>query len=95
MEALSLEVPVIASDARGNGELVGTDSGFIFHIGDVGALAGHMDWLIEHPTEALAMGALGRARMVERYDVAALLVLHDELYGGLLAERRADPVRSV
>ena len=94
MEALSLEVPVIASDARGNGELVGSDSGFIFHVGDVNALAGHMDWLIEHPTEAQAMGVRARARMVERYDIAALITLHDELYADLLAEREADPARS-
>ena len=94
MEALSLEVPVIASDARGNGELVGSDSGFVFHIGDVTALAGHMDWLIEHPAEAQAMGVRARARMVERYDIAALIALHDVLYGGLLAERDADPARS-
>jgi glycosyltransferase involved in cell wall biosynthesis len=93
MEALSLEVPVIASDARGNGELVGSDSGFIFPIGDVNALAGHMDWLIEHPAEAQAMGVRGRARMVERYDIAALIALHDELYADLLAEREADRAR--
>lgn len=94
MEGLSLEVPVIASDARGNGELVGSDSGFVFRIGDVQALAGHMDWLIDHPAEARAMGERGRARMVERYDIAALIALHDDLYGGLLSERRADPARS-
>jgi glycosyltransferase involved in cell wall biosynthesis len=94
MEALSLEVPVIASDARGNGELVGSDSGFIYPIGDVNALAGHMDWLIDHPAEAQAMGVRARARMVEQYDIAALIALHDELYAGLLSERMADPARS-
>jgi glycosyltransferase involved in cell wall biosynthesis len=94
MEALSLEVPVIASDARGNAELVGSDSGFIFRIGDVPALAGHIDWLIEHPTDAQAMGVRGRARMADRYDIATLIALHDELYASLLAERGADPARS-
>ena len=87
MEGLSLEVPVIASEARGNAELVGSDAGFIFPIGDARALAGHIDWLNEHPDEARAMGRAGRARMVERYDIGRLVPLHDELYASLLAER--------
>lgn len=88
MEALSLEVPVIASTARGNAELVGSDSGFIFEIGDVRALASHMDWLIEHPTDGLAMGRRGRERIVERYDLAGVVALHEELYASLLSGRR-------
>lgn len=95
MEGLSLEVPVIASDARGNAELVGSDAGFIFPIGDVRALAGHIDWLNEHPDEARAMGRAGRARMVERYDIDRLISLHDELYASLLAERPNNPPGSI
>ena len=87
MEAMSLEVPVIASTARGNAELVGRDSGFVVEVGDVRALADRMDWLIEHPEEALAMGRHGRARMVEHYDLARLLTLHEELYSSMLSER--------
>ena len=89
MEALSLEVPVIASTARGNRELVGDERGLTFETGDVGALAAAMDWLVEHPEERRAMGARGRARMVERYDIGVLLRLHEQLYEGLLAERGA------
>jgi glycosyltransferase involved in cell wall biosynthesis len=90
MEALALEVPVVASAARGNAELVG-DSGAVVPIGDVAGLASAMDGLIADPDGARAMGRRGRQRMVERYDLAALIGRHEELYAGLLAERRAAP----
>ena len=86
MEALALEIPVAASDARGNAELVG-DSGFIVPIGDAGGLARALDWLVEHPDERRMMGRLGRQRMVERYDLHIVIGLHDRMYDEVLAER--------
>jgi glycosyltransferase involved in cell wall biosynthesis len=86
MEALSLEVPVIASTARGNRELVG-DDGRIFPTGDVTTLARAMDWFIEHPAEARALGRAGRRRMVETYDIARLIARHEALYAELLRSR--------
>jgi glycosyltransferase involved in cell wall biosynthesis len=88
MEALALEIPVIASTARGNRELVGTDAGIIVPTGDIAALASAMDRLIDHPDEAHAMGLRGRERMVERYDLNVLLRMHRALYEEMLAERR-------
>ena len=87
MEALSLEVPVIASTARGNRELVGKDSGLLFDTGDVRGLADAMDRLIDHPDERRAMGRRGRERMVERYDLNVLIRMHEALYREMLAER--------
>ena len=87
MEALSLEVPVLASRARGNPEMVGDDAGVIFDIGDTEALARAMDRIVERPDEARDMGRRGRARMVERYDMPALIRMHEALYAELLAER--------
>ena len=83
MEALCLEVPVLATDARGNRELVDAD-GIIVPIGDVNSLARGMDWLIEHPEEMRAMGQHGRARMVGTYDVRTLTLRHERLYAELL-----------
>jgi glycosyltransferase involved in cell wall biosynthesis len=88
MEALSLEVPVIASTARGNAELVGVDSGLIVGTGDVAGFAAAMDWMIDHPRERHAMGVRGRARMVEGYDLEIVIQRHEELYRQMLAERR-------
>ena len=86
MEALALEIPVVASSARGNEELVGED-GFVVETGDARALAGVMDWLIEHPAEQRAFGRRGRQRMVDRYDLQHLIECHAALYAGMLAER--------
>lgn len=88
MEALALEVPVAASRARGNAELVG-DDGFVLPIGDVASLAGVLDWFIEHPTERRLMGQRGRMRMTERYDVGIVMGLHDSLYADVLGVRVA------
>lgn len=87
MEALALEVPVIASTARGNRELLAEDSGIVFETSDVQGLARAMDWMIDHPDERRRMGGRGRARMVERYDIRLLIRMHEELYEGMLAER--------
>ncbi len=93
MEALALEVPVIASTARGNRELVG-DDGIVVEVGDVPALSAAMDWLIDHRDEAAAMGRRARARMVRRYELGVVGDLHERLYDELLAERAARVSRS-
>ena len=87
MEALALTVPVVASTARGNAELV-RDSGFIVDTGDVVAIAHAMDWLADHPEDGRAMGARGRARIVDGYDVASVIDAHEALYAAMLRLRR-------
>jgi colanic acid/amylovoran biosynthesis glycosyltransferase len=96
MEALSLGVPVVASTARGNRELVGDRAGFIVPTGDVAALADRMDWLIEHPEERLSMGAEGQRRMRATFDLRQVLTLHEQLYETLLLEsrQRQEPARA-
>ena len=92
MEALALEVPVIASTARGNAELVEPESGVLVPTGDVIGFAAAMDRMLDRPRDRERMGAHGRARMVARYDIEHLLLLHERMYAGMLAERRREPV---
>jgi glycosyltransferase involved in cell wall biosynthesis len=87
MEALSLEVPVITSTARGNGELVGDDAGILFRTGDTRGLAEAMDRLIDKPDERREMGLRGRERMVAGYDLGLLIPMHEALYREMLSER--------
>ena len=89
MEALALEVPVIASTARGNRELIGIDSGIVVATGDVPGLAAAMDRLVDNPDERRAMGVRGRERMVEGYDLPILLRMHEDMYHAMIAERDA------
>ncbi len=87
MEALSLEVPVVSTDARGSADLVLPGAGFVVPVGDVGAMAQAMDRILDDPEEARAMAVRGRQRMVERYQVSSLIARHEVLYRELLAQR--------
>ena len=87
MEAMSLEVPVVATDARGSPDLVEPDAGIIVPVGDVPALARAMDRVLEDPDAARAMAATGRRRIVEQFELSTLLGHHEELYRDVLAER--------
>lgn len=87
MEALALEVPVIASTARGNRELVDPDRGILVPIGDARALAAAMDRIVDDPEAGRRMAARGRARMIERYDVYAVVREHEDMYRAMLAAR--------
>lgn len=87
MEALSLEVPVVTTDARGSPDVVAPDCGIVVPVGDVAALARAMDEILDDPSEAREMAARGRTRMVERYRISTLIDQHEALYRELLAER--------
>jgi glycosyltransferase involved in cell wall biosynthesis len=94
MEALSMEVPVITSAARGCGELVGDDRGQVVPIGAPMDMAAAMDRLAQRPEERLAMGRRGRQLMVERYGLDQLIAEHERLYAELLAVGRVQSVSS-
>ena len=86
MEALSLEVPAIVTDARGQEELVGTDRGVVVPIGAVEEMATAMHRLVRLPDSRNSMAARGRQLMVERYDLGAIISEHERLYGELLPD---------
>ena len=85
MEALSLEVPVVATDASGSPDLIGPDAGIVVPVGDVRALAAAMDRILDDPAEARAMAVRGRRRMVEHFEQSILIAQHEALYAGLLS----------
>ena len=89
MEALSLEVPVVTSAARGCYELVGTDRGFVVPIGATSEMAAAMDQLASDARGRGEMGKRGRKQMLERYELRYIIDEHQRLYDELLDERRA------
>jgi glycosyltransferase involved in cell wall biosynthesis len=69
-EALAMEVPVVASDACGLPEVVHPEWGRLVPAGDAGALgAALIDVLSLPPHERGALGAAGRAYVIEAFSV--------------------------
>ena len=87
MEALCLEVPAIATDVRGNRDVLADGGGILVPLGDVDALAKAMAWVLDHPDEATALGRQGRQAMAT-YDLDAVLAEHLALYEEIVRERR-------
>ena len=94
MEGLLLEVPVVASTARGNPELVDEHSGFIYPTGDIDALAAALDRILDDPAAAREMGLHGRQRMVDEYEISKLIEQHEAMYAAMLAGIDVGPHRS-
>jgi glycosyltransferase involved in cell wall biosynthesis len=88
MEALSLEVPVITSAARGSRELVDGDRGQVVPIGAPAEMARAMDRLHRDPATRVEMGRHGRRLMVDRFSLRRMIEEHERLYRELLAESR-------
>lgn len=79
MESMSLGVPVIASNIRGNRDLLNSGGGLLIPVGDLNGLAQAMSWILRHPAEASAMGEVGRERLDE-FDLDSVLTMHGKLY---------------
>ncbi len=86
LEAMAMELPVVATAVEGTLELIEPDvTGLLTPLEDAGALASAMAYLLAHPERARAMGREARARSAERYDLAraamGLSAIYDELLG--------------
>jgi glycosyltransferase involved in cell wall biosynthesis len=79
MESMSLCVPVIGSDIRGNKDLLARGGGLLVPVGDIKGIADAMNWILSHRNEAVAMGEIGRQR-VARFDLDSVLKMHEKLY---------------
>jgi glycosyltransferase involved in cell wall biosynthesis len=90
MEALCLEVPVIATRIRGVTDLLADGGGLLVEVGDVDGIVDAMTWLLDHPDEARALAEHGRDRL-RPYGVDELIQAHDELYERALALRDSVP----
>jgi glycosyltransferase involved in cell wall biosynthesis len=83
-EYMSAGLPVIASDfALWRGIIEEAECGLLVDPNDPAAIATAIQWVIDHPQEALAMGARGRRAVLDRYnwdsEAAKLVSLYDDL----------------
>lgn len=83
MESLSLETPVIGSDIRGTRELISSEGGILFPVGNVEKLADAINYLLHHPQSAFMMGKKGREHM-SNFDLRHIIKMHESLYAEAL-----------
>ena len=89
LEAAFAGLPLIATRCGGPEEIVEHEAtGFLVPVGDVAGMAARMAWLLDHPTEAAAMGQNGHALVVTRFAPAAARDLYLSLF-----DVDADPKR--
>ena len=88
LEALALGLPVVASDATGNAEIIrpGVD-GLLVAPTDPAAWAAALDRLLGDPALAARLGASGRRRAREDFAVDRMLDRTLAVYHAVLAER--------
>lgn len=80
MEAMAAGKPIVATDVRGNRDLVRHGvNGFLVPLGDPGALARHLVLLLKDPALAQEMGERGR-KMIRPYALENVLKEMAEIY---------------
>lgn len=89
MESMCQAVPVIGTQIRGTTDLLTDGRGLLVPVGDVRRLADAMAWILDHPTEARALGERGRDAMAA-YDISNIVRLHEDLYESILGKAPAN-----
>lgn len=88
MEAMAAGKPVVASNVRGNRDLVEDGrTGLLVELGDVAGLATALHKLISDPDMRKRMGAAGRRR-IEDYSLQRVLVEMSDIYARYLQFQR-------
>jgi glycosyltransferase involved in cell wall biosynthesis len=88
LEAMAAGLPVVASDVGGVGDIVVPgETGLLVPAADPDALASALARLLADPELRRRLGAAGRERARERFDLPALRAAHLELYARELARR--------
>jgi glycosyltransferase involved in cell wall biosynthesis len=88
LEAMASRLPVVVTAVGGNAEMVrqGLD-GLLAPRGDVAGIAAALARLLDDPATAQAMGAAGRARVEERYQLCGTVENYWRLYQRLSRRR--------
>lgn len=89
LEAMATGLPIVATRVGGNPEVVADgETGLLAPVGNPEALAEAMLTLLRDPQRADQMGAAGRQRVEEHFDLRKVAGRYDALYRSLLARSR-------
>jgi glycosyltransferase involved in cell wall biosynthesis len=83
MEAMSLEVPVIATHIRGSADLLGGGCGYLVPTSDPHAIAAAMEDVLTNPSKARQMSVAARLRIAD-FDIEKIEASHEQLYARVL-----------
>jgi L-malate glycosyltransferase len=87
LEAMAMEVPVVATNVGGTGEVVTEgETGLLVPPRDPAPLAEAIAALLAEPERRLAMGRLGRKVVEERFSAAAMVRQMEDLYAAMCAK---------
>jgi glycosyltransferase involved in cell wall biosynthesis len=89
LEAMAAGLPCIAANVGGIPEALDRDCGVLVPPGDVRALRGAMELLIQDMSAAARLGAAARRRVAQRFSLSRCADDHVRLWSGLLPHRRA------
>jgi len=95
LEAQSMELPVVCTDADGLSENVADgETGFVVPRREPAAIAEKLEVLARDPALARRMGQAGRRRVQERFRLTDQLDRWEKFYDDVLGREASSPVRS-
>lgn len=84
LEYMALSKPVVVSDNGGNREVVKDgQSGFVIKPGSPEEIAKHVNLLLADATRAKEMGRMGKAILIEKFDMEKMVNAYVEIYQAL------------
>ena len=89
LEAMACGVPVVATDSGGVSEVVSPSCARVVPVGDVRALAAAVSEIVNDPALGRSMGASGRRRAEELFDVDRVVPQYEALYTRVCGARNA------
>ncbi|HSE95217.1 MAG TPA: glycogen synthase [Methylomirabilota bacterium] len=94
LEAMGCAAPVVASAVGGIPEVVVPgETGILVPPGQSDGLARALQWLLDHPAEARAMGRAGRSRAEKHFSWAYVAERTEHVYAEAIAAFRSSPAR--
>lgn len=81
LEAMTVGLPVVASDIPGHRDLVvDGETGYLVRLGDRAGFASRTSQLLKHPELRQQLGAAAKQRAAERFSIAEMVDGYEQLY---------------